>query len=458
VLRFGGQTSRRPRRESHVLKANTPGEELYINIEDALGVAPHITMPLPGPRAKALIARDERYSSPSYTRDFPLAVERALGSVVEDVDGNRFLDFAAGIAVCATGHCHPRVVAAIQEQTEKLIHICGSDFYYPSMVELLEKLASIVPGPDDKKVLLTNSGAEAVEAAFKLARHQTGRKYAIAFHGAFHGRTMGALALTCSKARQKEKFSPLVPMTAHVPYGDINAIEATLFRYQMTPSEVAAIFVEPIQGEGGYIVPPADYLPYLRSLCDKHGILLVADEIQSGTGRTGKWFAFEHWNVIPDIVLMSKGLASGMPLGAVIASEKIMNWPPGAQGSTFGGNPVCCAAALATLNLVEAGYMANAAKLGPILLNRLNQIAGQNKSISKSRGLGLMVGVDALDPVTQKPDGKRRDKIVQACFERGLIMLGCGEHTIRFCPPLCITETQLETGLKIFHEAVASVT
>jgi 4-aminobutyrate aminotransferase len=440
-----------------VLKANTPGEDLYLNTEAVLGPAPSITTALPGPRAKQFIERDERYSSPSYTRDFPLVVERALGSVVEDVDGNRFLDFAAGIAVCATGHCHPRVVAAIEEQANKLIHICGSDFYYPSMIELLEKLASIVPGPKDKKVLLTNSGAEAVEAAFKLARHHTNRKYAIAFHGAFHGRTMGALALTCSKARQKEKFSPLVPMTAHVPYGDINAIEATLFRYQMTPSEVAAIFVEPIQGEGGYLVPPPDFLPYLRTLCDKHGILLIADEIQSGTGRTGKWFAFEHFNVIPDIVLMSKGLASGMPLGAVIASEKVMSWPPGAQGSTFGGNPVCCAAALATLNLVEAGYMANAAKLGPILIARLNAIADQHKSISKARGIGLMCGVDVLDPNTRKPDPALREKILHACFDRGLIMLGCGEHTIRFCPPLCITEAQLEAGMKLFHEAVASV-
>ncbi len=267
---------------------------------------------------------------------------------------------------------------------------------------------------------------------------------------------MGALALTSSKARQREKFTPLVPMTAHVPYGDINAIEATLFRHQMTPSEVAAIFVEPIQGEGGYIVPPEDFLPYLRSLCDKHGILLVCDEIQSGTGRTGKWFACEHWNVVPDIVLVAKGLASGMPLGAVVALKDIMSWPPGAQGSTFGGNPVCCAAALATLDLVEHGYMQNAAKLGPILLSRLNEIARANPILSKPRGKGLMCGIDVLDPKTSALDPTRRQRILHAAFMRGLILLGCGESSIRFCPPLCMTETQLDVGLKLFEQAVAA--
>ena len=296
----------------------------------AIGSAPSITTPLPGPIAKSLIDRDERYSSPSYTRDYPLVVKRAHGVVVEDVDGNRFLDFAAGIAVCATGHCHPDVVAAIEKQARELIHICGSDFYYPSMVELFERLEKITPGTGEKKVLLTNSGAEAVEAAFKLARHHTNRKYAISFHGAFHGRTMGALSLTSSKARQKEKFGPLVPMTAHVPFGSTKDIENVLFRYQMAPTEVAAIFVEAIQGEGGYVIAPDGFLKDLRALCDKHGILLVCDEIQSGTGRTGKWWAYEHFGIVPDITVVSKGLASGMPLGAVIASKGIMNWPPGA--------------------------------------------------------------------------------------------------------------------------------
>src|SRR3954447_2671081 len=361
-----------------------------------LGIVPSIITPLPGPIARKLIERDERYSSPSYTRDYPLAVGRALGSVVEDVDGNRFLDLAAGIAVCATGHCHPKVVQAIEQQAKSLIHICGSDFYYPPMVDLMEKLATIVPGKGDKKVLLTNSGAEAVEAGFKLARHHTNRKYAIAFHGAFHGRTMGALALTSSKARQKEKFSPLVPMTAHVPFGDISAIEATLFRYQMSPGEVAAIFVEAIQGEGGYIVSPPGFMEGLRKLCDKHGILMIGDEIQSGMGRTGKWWAYEHFGVEPDITLISKGIASGMPIGAVVAREGIMDWPEGAQGSTFGGNPVCCAAAVATMELVESQYMNNAAAMGKVLLSRLKEIATAHPSLDNARGIGLMCAVSIV--------------------------------------------------------------
>ena len=427
-----------------------------VTVDSPLGKTPSITTALPGPKAKVLIERDEKYSSPSYTRDYPLAVERALGSVVEDVDGNRFLDLAAGIAVCATGHCHPEVVAAVEEQTRKLIHICGSDFYYPPMVDIMEKLSAITPG-GPKKVLLTNSGAEAVEAGFKLARHHTNRKYAISFHGAFHGRTMGALALTSSKARQKERFSPLVPMTAQVPYGDVSAIETTLFRYQMNPSEVAAVFVEALQGEGGYVVPPANFLPDLRKLCDKHGILLVADEIQSGVGRTGKWFAFEHFNVVPDIILMSKGIASGMPLGAVIAREDIMDWPEGAQGSTFGGNPVCCAAAMKTLELVEQKYMANAAKVGGFLLSRLKEIEARQKTLRGSRGLGLMCGIDVIDPATGSPDQKRRNRIVNAAFEHGIIMLGCGEHTLRFCPALSITQAELDAALTLFEQTVATV-
>lgn len=373
------------------------------------------------------------------------------------MDGNRFLDFAAGIAVCSTGHCHPKVVAAIEQQARSLLHICGSDFYIPVMVELMEKLTSIVPGKDPKHVFLTNSGTEAVEAAIKLARHYTDRKWIIAFHGAFHGRTMGALALTCSKARQKERFGPLIPMVAHVPYGNAEAIETQLFKYMMAPSEVAAIFVEPIQGEGGYVVPPPEFLPALRALCDKHGILLVADEIQSGAGRTGKWFAFEHFNVVPDIVLMAKGIASGMPLGAVIATSNIMAWPPGAQGSTFGGNPVCCAAALATLQLIEGGYMANAAKLGPQLLSGLNAIAENRKVLSNVRGIGLMCAVDVINKKTGKGDAKLREKVIKASFERGLILLPCGEIGIRFVPPLCINETQLDVGIKLFDEAIATV-
>jgi 4-aminobutyrate aminotransferase len=425
-------------------------------VDTALGHVPNIVTTLPGPGAKAYIDRDEQHSSPSYTRDWPLVVDRALGSTVQDVDGNRFLDFAAGIAVCATGHCHPQVVAAIEQQARKLIHICGSDFYYPSMVAVMEKLASIVPGEGRKKVFLTNSGAEAVECGFKLARHATGRKFVIAFHGAFHGRTMGALSLTSSKARQREKFGPLVPMTAHVPYGDASAIENTLFRYQMAPDEVAAIFVESIQGEGGYVVPPANFLPDLRKLCDKHGILLVLDEVQSGVGRTGKWFGFEHFGITPDMVLMSKGIASGMPLGACIAPEKIMNWPEGAQGSTFGGNPVACAAALATLELVESQYMPNAAKLGPILLKRLGEISQRHNCLGHPRGIGLMCGIDVIDSASKQGDPKRRKRVVDAAFQLGLILLPCGANTIRFCPPLCMTEPELELGLQLFDRATAN--
>jgi 4-aminobutyrate aminotransferase len=433
-------------------------QEEQTRTEDSwIGPAPWIQSPLPGPKAQALIDRDHAVSSPSYTRDFPLVVKRAFGSVVEDVDGNRFLDLAAGIAVCATGHSHPKVVTAIEEQAHALIHICGSDFYYPSMIELIEKLTAIVPGRHAKKVFLTNSGTEAVECAMKLARYATRRPWLIAFHGAFHGRTMGSLSLTCSKARQRERFGPLVPMTAHVPYGDVEAIESQLFRYQMAPSEVAAVFVEAIQGEGGYIVPEPDFLPKLRALCDKHGILLVCDEIQSGAGRTGKWFAFEHTNVNPDIVLMAKGMASGMPIGAVIARAEVMNWPPGAHGSTFGGNPVACAAALATLELVGSSYMANAARLGVTLLERLAEIAERRKFLANPRGMGLMCGIDVVSRRTGKGDADRRMKILKAAFERGLILLPCGEYTIRFCPPLCINETQLDVGLKLFDEALATI-
>ncbi len=422
-----------------------------------IGPAPSIVTALPGRLAKALIERDHRHCSPSNTRDYPLVVARASGTVIEDVDGNRFLDFAAGIAVCATGHCHPKVTGAIEKQAKSLIHICGSDFYYPPMVELMERLAALVPGKSRKRVLLTNSGTEAVEAAFKLSRHHSNRKWVIAFYGAFHGRTMGSLSLTCSKSRQREKFGPLIPMVTHVPYGDVDAIESQLFRYKMEPSEVAAIFVEALQGEGGYVVPDPRFLPRLRALCDKHGILLVCDEIQSGAGRTGKWFAFEHFGIVPDIVLMAKGLASGMPLGAVIAREEIMDWPPGAQGSTFGGNPVSCAAALATLKLVESTYMASAARLGERLRGSLSELAAKRKAITNVRGLGLMCAVDVVKPRTGKPDANLRDRFLQESFARGLVLLGCGETSIRFCPPLSINEVQLDVGLKLFDEAIATV-
>lgn len=422
-----------------------------------IGPAPWIQTNLPGPKAQALIDRDQRVSSPSYSRNYPLVARRGVGSVIEDVDGNRFLDLAAGIAVCATGHCHPKVVAAVEAQARSLIHMCGSAFYYPPMIELMEKLASIAPGDKPKRVFLTNSGTEAVEAAFKLVRHHTHRKWVIAFHGAFHGRTMGALSLTSSKTRHLEGFGPLIPMVAHVPQGDVEAIESRLFKHQMSPREVAAIFVEPIQGEGGYIVPEPDFLPKLRALCDRHRILLVCDEIQSGMGRTGKWFAFEHFGIEPDIILMAKGIASGLPLGAMIARADLMDWPPGAHASTLGGNPVACAAALTTIELVESTYMANAAKLGKQMLDTLSEIAGKRGTVANARGLGLMCAVDIVNRSSGKLDAKMRNRIATEAFQRGVITLPCGEASIRFCPPLCINEAQLDVGLRLFDEDVASL-
>ncbi len=426
--------------------------------EDWIGPAPWIAVAPPGPQAAMAVARDRRVTSSSYTRPYPLVVQRAQGSVVEDVDGNRFLDFTAGIAVCSTGHCHPQVVAAIEQQARHLLHICGSDFYYESMIALAEKLARIAPGDAPKRVFLTNSGAEAVEAAIKLSRFHTRRKGIIAFLGAFHGRTMGALSLTASKVRQKQYFGPMMPMVEHVPYGDLDVIRNDVFKRTMAPDEVAAIIVEPILGEGGYVVPPRGFLPGLRELCDQHGILLVLDEIQSGMGRTGRMFCCQHENVVPDILLLAKGIASGMPLGAVVAPEKIMNWPPGAHGSTFGGNPVSCAAALATIELLEKQYVANAAQLHPIAMNKLQRIADKFKAVGPPRGRGLMLAVDIVkggrSPV---PDPALRDRIVSEAFSRGLLLLGCGECGIRFTPPLCINRVQLEVGLDVFGEVVATV-
>ncbi len=420
-----------------------------------IGPAPWIQTSLPGPNAMALIERDQRWSSPSSTREYPLVAQRGVGSVIEDVDGNRFLDFGAGLAVCATGHCHAKVTSAIESQSKALIHICGQEFYYPPMVELMERLASIVPGSQPQRVLLTNSGAEAVEAAITLCRYHTHRQWIIGFHGALHGRTMGALTLTCTRSRLQDRSGPLVPMVAHAPYGDVEAIEEQLFKRQMQPREVAAVFVEAIQSETGYTVPDPSFLPDLRALCDKHGILLVCDEIQSGVGRTGKWFAFEHSGIVPDVVLMAKGIASGMPLGAVVARAEVMDWGPDAQGTTFGGNPVCCAAALATLDLVESTYMANAARLGEQLSGKLRRIAEQRRILANVRGIGLMHAVDVVSRVG-KSDPKRRHRILQGAFERGLVLLPSGEHSIRFCPPLCINDVQLDVGLRIFDEVVGA--
>lgn len=419
--------------------------------------APHIRAPLPGPVAARLIAADQALSSPSHTRDYPLVVKRAQGCVVEDVDGNLFIDFAAGIAVCATGHCHPQVVEAIQRQAEELIHICGSDFYYPIMVRLMEKLAEVTPGSFPKRFLLTNSGAECTEAAFKLARFHTGRKYAIAFFGAFHGRTMGALSLTCSKSRQQQEFGPLVPMVAHAPYGETDFINDVLFKHQMHPHEVAAIFVEPVLGEGGYIIPPAAFLQKLRAICDEHGILLICDEIQSGMGRTGQMYACEHFGVVPDILLTAKGIASGMPIGAVVARADIMDWPPGAQGSTYGGNPVSCAAAVATIELLQGGLLNHAREMGPVLAEQLQGLAGRHACVRQPRSLGLMGAVDIVDASNGTLSPALRQKVLHESFHRGLILLPCGLASIRFCPPLIIDRATLERGLGILDFAVRAV-
>lgn len=427
--------------------------------------APFIRTRLPGPLARLLIASDERYTSPSYTRLYPLAVRRAKGALVEDLDGNRFLDFTAGIAVCATGHCHPRVVRAIQRQARQLLHMSGADFYYAPFQQLAQKLVGLTPGRFSKRVLFTNSGAESIEAAFKLARYATRRPRMIAFLGAFHGRTLGALSLSGSKVEQVKGFAPLVPDVTHVPYGYcyrcpyhltyprcqidcVRVIERELFRETVPPEEVAAIVIEPIQGEGGYIVPPPGYFQALRELCDRHKILLVVDEVQSGMGRTGRMFAIEHWGVVPDIVCVAKGIASGMPLGAMIARADLMTWGPGAHASTFGGNPVSCAAALETIRLLEEGLLRHVGVVGERLMRRLRALQASHPVIGDVRGLGLMVGIEVVRGGS-RPAPALRDAIVQRCFRRGLLLLGCGESSIRFSPPLIITGRQVDLACEI---------
>jgi 4-aminobutyrate aminotransferase len=431
---------------------------------------PDVRTELPGPRAQALLERDARFMSPSYTRIYPLVVERGSGAVIQDVDGNLFLDFTAGIAVTSTGHCHPHVVAAIKDQADKLLHMSGTDFYYQPQIDLAQRLAESGPGNSPKRVFFTNSGAEALEAALKLARWHTGRSRAIAFFGAFHGRTYGAMSLSGSKLVHRRGFSPLVPDIHHVPYPRgchtcdgpgadcpcVRHIEEVVLHRIAPPEEVAAIFVEPIQGEGGYYVPPAGFLPALRALCDRHGILLVADEVQTGMGRTGKLYAIEHWGVEPDILCLAKGIASGMPLGAMVARDEVMDWPSGSHASTFGGNPVSCRAALASLDLIQGGYMANAAERGSQLREGLLRLKRRHHEIGEVRGLGLMVACDVVRP--DDPTAlaqKRRDELVQAAFRRGLLLLGCGEAAVRFCPPLCVTPEQVDTALGLLDGVLA---
>src|SRR5579863_2429487 len=434
---------------------------------------PHLITPLPGPKAKQIVERDSEVVSPSYTRDYPLVAKRGRGAVIEDVDGNKFLDFAAGIAVVSTGHCHPEVVAAIQKQAAELIHMSGSDFYYPNMVELAEKLASITPGKEPKRVYFGNSGAEAIEAAIKLVKYHTKRDMLIAFHGAFHGRTMGALSLTASRAVQRKGFGTLLSGVFHMPFPDtyrgtygvrpecaaadcLSYLENELFRRRVDPDEVAGIFIEPIQGEGGYLLAPAEFLQGLERICRKHGILLVADEVQSGMGRTGKWWAFEHAGIEPDIVCTAKGIASGMPLSAMISKASIMNWTPGAHASTFGGNPVCIAASLATLRLLERGYMASATRVGEFIMHRTSGWRERHKIVGEVRGKGLMIGIEFVrNQKTKERAPDLRNKIVQLAFEKGLLVLGSGDTTLRLCPPLMIDEEQADCAVRILDECIS---
>jgi 4-aminobutyrate aminotransferase len=417
---------------------------------------PNIKIKPPGPKAKAIVERDQHYTAPAYGRVYPLVVKEGRGMVIEDVDGNLFLDFMAGIAVASTGHSHPQVVKAIEEQACKFLHICGSDFYYEPMAALAEKLSRIAPGVSPKKVFLTNSGTEAVEAAFKLARFATKRSHVIAFLGAFHGRTMGALSLTASRSSHRAHFSPLIPDIHHAPYGEANYLEQVLFRYEIMPAEVAAIFVEPILGEGGYIVPPPEFLPRLKELCQRHGILLVLDEIQSGFGRTGKMFACEHWGIEADILCVAKGIASGMPLGAMIAREEISTWTRSTHGSTFGGNPVACAAALATIQLIEGGLIKNAGEVGSYLKESLAKLTSRHSRMRDVRGLGLMIGVEFAND-DGKPDAKFRDEVMVKSFNKGLLLLSCGESTIRFCPPLIVKRDEVDSAVEIFDTVLTEL-
>jgi 4-aminobutyrate aminotransferase len=416
---------------------------------------PHIVTELPGPKARAHVAFDEAWTSPSLPRAYPIVPVRGDGLTVEDIDGNLFLDFAAGIAVTSTGHAHPQVVAAIKEQAAELIHFSASDFYLPIYPEVCRQLARLAPFGDRARTYLGNSGAEVVEASIKLARHATKRPYVVAFLGAFHGRTYGAVSLTASKAKYHAGFGPLLPGVFHAPYGrveDLRWFDDVLFERLAPANEVAAIIVEPIQGEGGYIVPEDGFLQGLRRICDEHGILLIADEIQSGAGRTGTMWAVEHWGVQPDIVLTAKGIASGMPLGAMIAKAELLEtWGPGAHGSTYGGNPVACAAALATIELLEGGLIDNARRRGEQAMAGLTRLADRYPShITEVRGKGLMLGIefDTAD---------HAEEVQWACFELGLLVLECGTSSVRMSPALTVSEDEMTTALQLFERAVERV-
>jgi 4-aminobutyrate aminotransferase len=435
---------------------------------------PKLVCPLPGPKARAAVEADHRLISPSYTRSYPLVAKRGRGLRIEDPDGNEFLDFAAGIAVVSTGHCHPEVVAAIQKQAAELIHISGTDFYNELLTDLATRLSAVAPMRGPHRFFYGNSGAEAIECALKIARYHTGRQQIISFFGAFHGRTMGALSLTGSKPQQKRRFSPLVPGVTHVRYpyvyrgctggaqeeeafslGCARFIEEKLFKTILPPEEVAAIFIEPIQGEGGFVPAPTNFLRELRAICDRHGILLVADEVQSGCGRTGQWWAIQNSGVEPDIVCIAKGIASGMPLGICMTRAEIMDWAPGSHASTFGGNPVSIAAALATMDILEREGIANAARVGEFILERVRGWKHSHASVGDVRGRGLMIGIEIVkDKATREPAVELRNRIETLAFERGLIVLGCGETSLRLSPPLIVSKEEATVALDILEEAL----
>jgi len=458
------------------MSRNTAGttpspDQSAADLSAASGDYPLIRTSIPGPRAQAAIARDKKVVSQNLTKDVPLVVATASGMVVEDVDGNRFLDFAAGISTVSTGHCHPEVVRAVREQAGKLLHICYTDFYYPIYIDLCDQLARLAPMKGNKRVFLTNSGAEAVETAIKLARVRTGRSKIVSFFGAFHGRTYGAMTLTASKPVQRLGYGPLLPEVLHSHYSYcyrcpvnrepdsckvecLDLLEESHFHHTVDPSEVAAVIVEPIQGEGGFIPPHRDFLPKLQKLCRENGILLIADEVQCGMGRTGRMFALEHYGLEPDMIILAKGIASGMPLSAVIAREEVMRWNDGGHGSTFGGNPVSCAAAIATLKLLENGLTENAGRVGSRLLSRLGELQRKHDAIGDVRGVGLMVGIEVVkDRKTRTAAPDTRNRVIHRAFERGLLTLPCGASTIRLSPPLIASDEDVDKAVAILDAA-----
>jgi 4-aminobutyrate aminotransferase len=432
---------------------------------------PRLVTALPGAKAKQVIEADAKFMSPSLTREYPLVAKKGRGAIIEDVDGNAFLDFAAGIAVCSTGHCHPKVVEAIQKQAAELIHISGTDFYHHHLPQLAERLVSTMPGKDHKKVFFGNSGTEAVEGAIKLARYATKRDKLIAFYGCFHGRTLGSLSLTASKNTQRKNFGALLGGVEHIPFpyayrcphghtpetcGSeiLEFLEQQMFKRLFAPEEIAAIIIEPIQGEGGFVPAPAFFLQELQRITNRHGIMLIVDEVQSGMGRTGKWWSYEHAGIEPDILCTAKGIASGMPLSAFIAKESVMTWKPGSHGSTYGGNPVCIASAIATMDLIEGGYMENARTLGEYIFGRIQDWPQRFKVVGDVRGKGLMIGIEIVrDQKTKEKAAGLRDEVIQSAFHKGLLVLSAGENSIRVSPPLLIDEEQADFAISTLEDS-----